>query len=192
MTQPTYTITITNDERKMLVFCMGAMLPSIRQETVRLLNVEEFSILSNKLLDAKPDREAITAASNGKDIARAVLAPAPPAPSPTVAAPSSTIRDRWARDRKGKEVPNPEGCTSLEVRIVRTEERKPSAPGKPPFLKVTYESPSGTGFADANCFDVNLWPAIAQAAVIANTQNGKVLLHTVRAGNYVNVIGVRA
>jgi hypothetical protein len=102
------------------------------------------------------------------------------APSPTPVAP----RDRWARDRKGNEVPMPDGYVAREVTIWKAEE-KPSkkATGKP-YLKVTWQGERG--YIDANCFDEKLFPWIISRI------SQKTTLYLVKPGEYLNVVGVRA
>jgi len=113
--------------------------------------------------------------------------PASPAPEPAAV---SHVRDRWARDRKGVEVPNPEGCTAQEVHIWKVE-KKPTKNGKAEFYKVTWAQPNGQGYVDANCFDEKLFPWLIQSEAIAK-QGAKATIYTVQKGGYLNVIGIRA
>lgn len=192
MESQTYTLVLTEDERKMLIFCMGSIVPSIRHETIRLLPPEQFNHLAMRLMDARPDVSFLIAEANGiqnasgTDRARAILSP--PAQSP--AAPVSTsiqACDRWARDRKGVELAHPEGCIAQEVRIWKVETKTTRKGNRPSsYLQVTWESPTGIGHVDGNCFDVVL------AAWVVKAQGTKTTLYTLRRGNYLNVVGVRA
>ena len=112
----------------------------------------------------------------------------PPTQSPAAAPPLSTgtgePRDRWARDRKGNELANPAGATMHTAHLWKAQEMK-TAEGKK-YYKTTWQTPNGSGHVDANCFDEKL-----SLLLIANT--GKRLsIWTVRKGNYLNVVGVRA
>ena len=108
------------------------------------------------------------------------MAAQPAPPTPPIA-----LRDRWARDRKGNELPNPEGCVPYHVRIWKTE-RKDLSDGRP-RLKVSWQTPSARDFIDANCFDEKLFPWIA-----AQSKEPTALLYVVKSGKYLNVVGVRA
>jgi hypothetical protein len=152
--EPTYTFTITDAERAALAYSLA--------------------LLVGKLTNAKLQIES---PDGGTQVARGILSPPAAAPAKPQAAPIEQ-RDRWARDRKGNEVPNPKGSTAREVTIWKTEQ-------KPKFLKVTWQSQE-RGYIDANCFDQQLWPWLIK-------QTGqKTTLHLVRKGDYLNVVGVRA
>ena len=139
MSEPTYTITLTETERTLLARALGLFV-------AKLTNAPVF----------------VEAPSGGTQAARAVLSPpaqTPPTP-PAAAAPVPPVpepRDRWARDRKGSEVSMPEGYAAREVNICKTEQKQPRKQGGKPYLKVTWQS-EGRGFVDANCFDSQLWP----------------------------------
>lgn len=159
MPEPTYTITITESERTALAAALGTFV-------TKLMNC----------------RVQIEAPNGGTHAARALLSPST---APPAAAPSSTPieqRDRWARDRKGNEVPNPEGCQAVDVQIWKTEQ-------KAKFLTVTWQASGiGRGYIDANCFDDKLWPwLIKQKGMYTH-------LWIIRAkeGKYLNIVGVRA
>lgn len=165
MSEPTYTIILTESERTLLAKAFGGLV-------TKLINAPIF----------------VESASGGTQAARAVLSPpsqssstAPPAVAPQSPAPIEQ-RDRWARDRKGNEVANPEGSTAREVVIWKTEQ-------KPKFLKVTWQSQE-RGYIDANCFDQKLWPWLIKS------QGQKTTLYLVKATKgekqYLNVVGVRA
>jgi hypothetical protein len=163
VSEPSYTMTITESERTALAKSLGML-------TTKLINAPIF----------------VESPSGGTQAARAVLSP-PPSTPPPAAAPSSTPvepRDRWARDRKGNELPNPDGCVTREVHLSKTEQRQGKT-GKKPYLKVTWES-SERGFVDANCFDDKLWPWLI------NQRGKRTTLYLVKSGEYLNVVGVRA
>ena len=162
MPEPTYTVTITESERTLLAKGLGALV-------TKLINAPIF----------------VESPSGGTQAARAVLSP----PSPPAAAPATTPieqRDRWARDRKGRELPNPKGCEAAERFISKLEE-KPLDDGTPRML-VGWESPTGNGFAQGSCFDPKLFPWL----ILRQKSGEKTLLHILRKGKYLNVVGVRA
>lgn len=98
------------------------------------------------------------------------------------------MRDRWARDRHGVEVPTPEGCeTHQAVHIWKAEIVKRKDQDKTSFLKVAWDSPSGKGSVDAACFDSNLY-----SYFMAATKQSHATVYTVRNGNYLNLVGIRA
>ena len=163
MSESTYTITLTESERIAMASALGTFV--------------------SKLTNCRVQLEAPT---GGTHAARALLSPstAPPAAAP--AASPIEQRDRWARDRKGNEVPNPEGCETHTVHLWKAEviKRKQDAGA---FLKMAWDAPGGKGSVDATCFDVNLFPYF-----LAALKYPSVTLYTVRNGNYLNVVGVRA
>jgi hypothetical protein len=125
--------------------------------------------------------------TSGTDHARAILSPPAAAQSKPTATPIA-LRDRWARDRKGNELPNPSGCESVTVHIWKTERKLPrTGENKTPFLKVTWYASEGNGYGDANCFDEKLFPWIA-----AQSKEPTALLYVVKSGKYLNVVGIRA
>jgi hypothetical protein len=156
MTEPTYTITITESERTAMASALGTFV--------------------TKLTNCRVQIEAPT---GGTHAARALLSPstAPPAAAP--AASPIEQRDRWARDRKGNEAPSPEGCYPADVHIWKTQQSEK-------YLKVTWQSSSGNGYADANCFDQKLWPWLIKSA------GQRTRLYVVAKGTYLNIVGVRA
>jgi hypothetical protein len=169
MSEPTYLISLTETERIAIARVLGGLVTK----------------LVNAPLQVPATAEAPT---DGTQAARAVLSPA--AQTPAVAAPAPIEqRDRWARDRKGNELPNPEGCASRDVKLWKVEQKKPR--GKPDaadLLKVSWQSHDGA-YVDANCFDAKLFPWIIAAS---KTVDKKITLHLVRNGKYLNVAGVRA
>ena len=164
MSESTYTITLTEAERTAMAKVLGGLV-------TKLLNAPV--VLENS--PAGAGTRPSTAATSGSSAARAILSPpaAAPAPAPI------ELRDRWARDRKGSEAANPEGCYPADVHIWKTQ-----ASGK--YLKVTWQSSAGQGFADANCFDSHLWPWLIKSA------GQRTRLYLVAKGTYLNVVGVRA
>jgi hypothetical protein len=159
VSEPTYTITITESERTALSRVLGLLVTKLTSAPV-----------------------FVEAASGGTAHARAVLAPAPPAaaPGPTPIEP----RDRWARDRKGNELANPEGCAAREVTIWKTEQKPGKKDKAKTFLKVTWQSQE-RGYVDANCFDSQLFPWLI------NQAGKKTTLYLVKSGEYLNVAGLR-
>lgn len=164
MSEPTYTITLTESERTALAAALGTFV--------------------SKLTNC---RVQIEAPAGGTNAARALLSPstAPPAAAPASGtAPTSTAipiaqRDRWARDRKGNEVPNPDGAYPADVHVWKTQQSTN-------FLKVTWQATTGQGYADANCFDSQLWPWLIKSA------GQRTRLYLLPKGKYLNVVGVRA
>jgi len=168
MSEPTYTIALTESERTAMARVLGALV--------------------TKLINAPLQ---IDEAANG-----AVLSPPPqnpPVASPAAAQPTTPeLRDRWARDRKGNEVPWPTGptgepCEEREVHLWKAEIVKRKDASKTAFMKLAWDSPARKGSVDASCFDPNLFPWLL-AALKAST----VTLYVVRNGEYLNVVGERA
>ena len=163
MSEPTYTVTLTESERTALAKSLGALV-------TKLINAPIF----------------VESPSGGTQTARALLSPpSPPAVAPAPTQPPIEQRDRWARDRKGKELPNPEGCATRVVTIWKTEQKAGKKPTGKPYLKVTWQS-LDRGYVDANCFDSQLFPWLI------NQTGKKTALYLVKSGDYLNVVGVRA
>ena len=160
MIEPTYTLTLTESERTGLARALGLLV-------TKLVNAPVF-------VEAQP--------------ASGIIAPAQDSPSAPPAAASrptpTDARDRWARDRKGNELPNPDGCSTHEVDIWKTE-NKTGKNGQ--FLKITWQA-KDRGYVDASCFDQKLIPWI----VARHEQRLRTVLHLVQSGKYLNVVGVRA
>ncbi len=173
MTEPTYLISLTETERTAIARVLGGLV--------------------TKLVNAPLQIPAtVEAPTGGTQAARAVLSPSTSQPtrppSPPAVAPSVTPieqRDRWDRNRKGAEVPHPEGCEVQEVHLWKTEQKKAKTGKGADFLKVTWQS-NGSGYVDANCFDSQLFPWLIKS------QGQKTTIYTVRSGQYLNVVGVRA
>jgi len=166
VSEPTYAFTLTETERAAFAKVLGGLVTKLLNAPVQI--------------EEKPN--------GGTQQARAVLSPPSTPPAVAQSNPQAPIalRDRWARDRKGNEVPNPEGCEALTVRIWK-QERKDLSDGRP-RLKVAWQSPSiSKGFGDANCFDEKLFPWIA-----AQSKEATATLYVVKNGKYLNVVGVRA
>jgi hypothetical protein len=152
MSEPTYSIVISEAERTAMAKALGALVA--------------------KLINAPV---VVESPSNGS-AARANLSPPAVAPAP----PSIEQRDRWARDRKGNELPNPEGCYPADVHIWKTVQSSEK------YLKVTWQASSGQGYTDANCFDSKLWPWLIKSA------GQRTRLYLATKGKYLNIVGVRA
>ncbi len=164
MPEPTYTLTLTESERTAMAKVLGGLV-------TKLINAPIF----------------VEAPTGGTQQARAVLAPpqvSPTSPSGHVPPLLPEPRDRWARDRKGNELPNPEGCVAREITIWKTEQKTGKKANAKPFLKVTWQS-QDRGYVDANCFDSQLFPWLI------NSQGKKTTLYLVKSGEYLNVVGVR-
>lgn len=153
-----YTLTITEEERQKLA--------------------EAFAIMARKIGSCAP----VLDSPKSSPLPQAVQPPSTPAKSaaPTLPEP----RDRWARDKKGNEVPWPKDCYEAEVNIWKVEQ-KPGKVAGSHYWKVTWQA-DGRGYADANCFDRELGPWLI------NQQGHKTTLYLVKNGNYLNVVGVRA
>jgi hypothetical protein len=216
MSEPSYTLTITEAERTALARSLGILVtklinlpvnapPTIdaggfdrckkcgagfKMEPggVRCLSCGEFYEAWRDADDPK----------SGTQAARAVLSPGPrlnqPSPrsggetaAPPAVARTSTpieVRDRWARDRKGKEVPNPKGSYAVAVRIWKAERRDlPDFPR----LKVTWQNQE-KGYTDAACWDENLFPFLA----VASKNPQPTTIYLTQKDAYLNVVGVRA
>lgn len=152
MSGPTYSITMTDAERRQLADALG--------------------MLVQKLTNAAPVLDG-----DPRALPQASPAAAPPTNTPE-------LRDRWARDRKGNEVANPEGAEALEVSLNKPQTKK----GKDgDYMHVTWPANTQRGFVDANCFDSALFPWIIKAAM-----ERKARIYVVRKGNYLNIVGVHA
>jgi len=158
--EPTYSFTLTETERAAFAKVLGGLVTKLLNAPVQI--------------EEKPN--------GGTQQARAVLSPPSTPPAVAQSNPQAPIalRDRWARDRKGNELPNPEGCITITVQIWKTAQR-----GN--FLRVTWPLPNGSGYADANCFDSDLWPWLIKQTGVRDTR-----LYVVNKGRYMNVVGVRA
>lgn len=163
--EPTYTLTLTESERTAMAKVLGSLV-------TKLINAPIF----------------VESPTGGTAAARAVLS-SPPQDSPAqpsghVPPPLPQSRDRWARDRKGQEVPMPEGYAAREVTIWKTEQ-KPKKDKSGNFLNVTWQS-HDRGYIDAKCFDSALFPWLIQQT------GNKTTIYLVKSGQYLNVVGVRA
>lgn len=166
MSEPTYTLTLTESERIAMAAALGTLVTKLTNCHIQ-----------------------IEAPAGGTQAARAILSPstAPPAVAPKKSPAPIEQRDRWARDRKGNEVPNPEGCEAHTVHLWKAEIVKRKDASKTSFMKLAWDSPSSKGSVDASCFDANLF-----SYFLAALKQHQVTLYTVRNGNYLNVVGVRA
>lgn len=180
MPEPTYSFTLTESERTAFAKVLGGLVSKLINAPVQLDSSQSSytSYTSQSLPPARP------ADPTGTDSARAILSP-PAAAQPAPPTTPIELRDRWARDRKGNELPNPDGCEAVTARIWKVE-RKDLSDGRA-RLRVTWYAPSGSGYVDANCFDDKLFPWIA-----AQSKEPTALLYVVKNGKYLNVAGVRA
>ena len=115
MSEPTYTITLSEAERTAWAKVLGGLV-------TKLINAPIF----------------VESPTGGTAAARAVLSSPPqdPPPPPSGHVPPPTPlqqRDRWARDRKGNEVPMPDGYAAREVTIWKTEQKPPKKEGGKSF-----------------------------------------------------------
>ena len=165
MPEPTYTITITESQRTLLARALGLFVAKLTDAPIQV--------------DAPANPSAPL---SGTEQARAILSPPAVVSSPAPIA----ARDRWARDRKGNEVPHPEGSETYTVRISKAE-RKDLENGSP-RMKITWANPGARGFTDANCFDEHLFPFLAAA----KGSGAPTIIHLVRKDKYLNLVGVCA
>jgi len=160
------------------------MLRELAAQLAEFNERERLALQPTYLREISPARPADP--TSGTDQARAILSPPAAAQSKPTASPIA-LRDRWARDRHGVELPEPEGYETVEVNLWKSEQKKPrNKPDAKPFLKVTWQAPNGNGYVDANCFDEKLWPWVI------SQQGKKARVYVVRNGNYLNLVGVRA
>jgi hypothetical protein len=180
MIEPTYTIVVTESERTAMAKVLGALVTKLINAPIFVEAPSESVQLTG--LDRKTTYEA---PSGGTQQARSVLSP-PTTPAAAPATPPTIEqRDRWARDRSGKELPDPTGFFARVVNLCKTEQKQPRKAGGKPYLKVTWQS-EASGFRDANCFDQKLWPWLI------NQSGKRTTIYFVQAGEYLNVVGVRA
>ncbi len=156
MSEPTYTITITEAERTAWAKLLGAFV--------------------TKLLNAPAQIESAATSD----------------PRPTTAQPSGHVlpspiepRDRWARDRKGTESPNPAGGESISVHLAKAE-RKDLTDGRV-RMRVAWQN-ADRGYSDASCWDDKLFPFLAAATKSPDTTT----IYIVKNGKYTNIVGIRA
>lgn len=172
MSEPTYTITLTESERAAMAKAIGGLV-------TKLINAP--ALIDSPSAGASTPPAAANSHPTGSAVARAILSP--PAAAP--AAIPIEQRDRWARDRKGHEVPWPTGCQEREVAIWKTEQT-------PKYLKVTWQAagPNAHGYVDANCFDQKLWPWLTKAHAEGTTAT--LYIVPAKEGKYLNIVGIRA
>ena len=168
MPEPTYTITLTESERTAWAKVLGAFVTKLLNAPVQI--------------DSAPAPNYISYSSD-------VCAPRPTTAQPSGHVPPATpeLRDRWARDRHGIEVPNPVGCEPFQVHVSKAE-RKDLSDGRP-RMKVAWQAPGGQrGYVDAACWDEKLFPFLAAASKSPD----KTTLYCVHSGKYLNIVGMRA
>jgi len=186
--EPTYSFTLTETERAAFAKVLGGLVTKLLNAPVQIdeRDVAPLPLGVNKNREYpsesfSPARPADP--TSGTDHARAILSP-PAAAQPAPPTPPIALRDRWARDRKGYELPNPSGCEAITAHIWKQERRDTSGRAR---LKVSWQAPGGKGFVDAACWDEKLFPWIA-----AQSKEPTALLYVVKSGKYLNVVGVRA
>lgn len=206
MSEPNYTITVTESERTAFAKVLGGLVTKfinapifVEAEPCKVCGAATKTEPQGRRCQSCGAFEYVTieAPSGGTQQARSVLSP-PSSPAvapaegranvtqPNAAAPAPIEqRDRWARDRSAKEAPNPKGHVVRVVNLCKTEQRPARKAGGKPYLKVTWQSES-SGFVDANCFDNKLWPWLI------NQCGKRTTLYLVKSGEYLNVVGVRA
>lgn len=168
MSEPTYTITLSESERTAMAKVLGALVTKF--------------INAPLAIEAPPSGAGphpTAATPSGTSAARAILSP----PAVASVTPPIEQRDRWARDRKGNELANPAEAYPADVHVWKTEQRQK-------FLKVSWQSSSGNGFCDGNCFDTQLWPWLIKTAKEGHGE--RIRLYLVRKGAYLNIVGLRA
>ena len=133
MSDPTYSISLTELERTALAKALGTLVTKLTNAPVQIEN-------SATLPPPAPPREKATA-------------PVPPVTTNLIAP-----RDRWARDRHGIEVPQPKGFEAFTVRGMKTEPA--DLEDKRARLKVSWQS-QGSGYVVASCWDEKLFPWLA-------------------------------
>lgn len=165
MPEPTYTIAITESERTTLAKSLGSLVTKLINAPIQIESHAQSPVDS-------PSRAALPAAA--------------PVSTPSPKPETVEIRDRWARDRHGVELPNPEGCYTVSVHIFKAERNDVKSTGAK-RMKVAFDSPTGKGACDASCWDERLFPFIATMPT-----QPKGTLHVVQKGKYLNIVGVRA
>jgi hypothetical protein len=180
-----YTITFSHDERKAIVFALSVAYPKLGAGRPFYINDSDYLALCTRLMEVRTDNQA-TRQQSGTAAATAVLSrpsvfePQRPTPAPI------EIREHWAKNKKGQETPNPEGCIEINAVITKLEDAPPRDNKTQTRKKLTWESPTGRGFADAYCWDEDLFPHLA------NRMKQQTTFYIVRSGQYANVVGVRA
>lgn len=192
--QPTsYTLTFSEKERDALIFALGGAFRNVRDPGGMFISSADYLELSRRIMHARPDAAAVKSQS-GTDAARAVLSsPSSPAtasasaPAPTIAQPAGQLelRDRWARNKKGQEVPNPEGSATVTTKILRISDAPPRNDPAKPRKQVVF---SGLAAPQAAyCWDSDLFPFLANRLGADRT-----ILYLTKSGNYSNIVGIRA
>ena len=175
MSEPTYTFTLTESERLLLANVFGLFARKMANTPILIVSPRGVRPWPFPTEPSEQNPPAHHASANSPSQAPPAAAQSAPTANPIA------LRDRWARDRKGNEVPNPEGCYPADVHLWKTEQKEK-------YLRITWESSNGSGFADANCFDQKLWPWILQAKAAGQ----KTRLYLVVKGKYLNVVGIKA
>jgi hypothetical protein len=174
MTERTFTLACTEEERTANLFAIGFALVHLKGtaagEILQRLTAKLAHLVASDCRVESPNNPV---APSGTEAARAMLSPPP-----------VELRDRWQRNKKGEEVPNPDGYETHTVDLWKAESA-PTREGKPRW-KITWPSPNGQGYIDGSCFDEKLFP------FLANRVKQRTTIYVVRNGKYLNVVGVRA
>ena len=182
MSEPTYTITITETERTALARSLGMLVTKLTSAPV-FVEAPSGGTAAARAVLSPADQRRMGQQKNDPAMANsAQLSP------PAVASPAPIEqRDRWARNKKGVEVPNPAGCETQKVNLWKVV---PADVNGKRRMKVSWYAPAGQkGFVDAACWDEQLFPWLTKCAIEGDAPT---ILYTVRSGNYLNVVGVRA
>jgi hypothetical protein len=165
MNDRTFTVTMTEDERLMNLAALGFA-------SVRLPQGEPATLINGLIAKLQKIPATPSDPDNG-NFSRNLAGPSKPKP----------FVDYFARDRKGNiQTGPPEGAELQTIKILQAAEKASTTVGKAPFLQVLFNGAIGK----ANCFDALLWPLIVK-------QTGQeAALYFVKAGNYWNIVGVRA
>ena len=180
MAEPTYTITITETERAAMARGLGMIVAKLTNAPVFVESPTGGTAAARALLSPAEQRR-MGQQKDDPEMANRVSPPAA-APNPAPIEP----RDRWARDRKGNEVPNPEGAMQISVYLWKADP-KPLSDGTP-RMQIAWKASTARESGQGNCFDEKLFPWLA-----AGTKNSQpTTIYIVHKGKYTNIVGVRA
>ena len=176
----TFNLTLSENERLMLLFCMGAThgVPDvIANKTEPPAKLEDLAL---RLMTLAPAKSAELVPMN-----RPATQPAPSSTpaggaealnTRTQAGAPMALADRWAKKA------DPATAETQEITPMKVD-RKDTATGK--RLVVSWQS-NGRGYLQASCWDEALF------GHIANRVKQKTTFYFARKGNYLNVVGLRA
>jgi hypothetical protein len=180
-----FTISMPESARLQLLKSLGAAVCLVEQlwdGPPTILFAPLYQLTETLTTTPGQDAPAPTSPASGTEAAKAILSPATPVHQPPA---PIELKDRWQRSKKGVEVPFPEGCETIEAELWKVEPN-PTRQNQPRW-KITWAAPNGgQGFVDGSCFDEKLFP------YLANRVKQKTVLHVVKNGKYLNVVGVRA